>query len=66
MLVKDQIRMQMDRMGVSPRELAKRIGASEQTGTLELGVFASSRTWRPARCGSSTKDFSQPGKLSVA
>lgn len=31
MLVKDQIRMQMDRLGVSHRELAKRIGISEQT-----------------------------------
>lgn len=31
MLVKDQIRMQMDRLGVSHRELAKRIGTSEQT-----------------------------------
>lgn len=30
MLVKDQIRMQMDRLGVSHRELAKRIGTSEQ------------------------------------
>ena len=31
MLMKDQIRMQMDRLGVSHRELAKRIGTSEQT-----------------------------------
>lgn len=31
MLVKDQIRMQMDRLGVSHRELANRIGTSEQT-----------------------------------
>lgn len=31
MLVKDQIRMQMDRLGVSHRELAQRIGTSEQT-----------------------------------
>lgn len=31
MLVKDQIRMQMDRLGVSYGELAKRIGTSEQT-----------------------------------
>ena len=31
MQAKDQIRLQMDRLGVSPRELAKRIETSEQT-----------------------------------
>lgn len=31
MLVKDQIRIQMNRLGVSARELAGRVGTSEQT-----------------------------------
>ena len=31
MLIKDQIRMAMDRLGVSHREFASRVGTSEQT-----------------------------------
>lgn len=46
MLVKDQIRMQMDRLGVSHRELAKRIGTSEQTARFWTAGSRTLPQWR--------------------